>query len=197
MLDAALRARLAPALEAAARPLAARGVRAATVTAAGFVVGVGSCVAAALALWPLALVLWLLNRALDGLDGALARLRGATDLGGFLDIVADLAVYGGFVVGVAVAVPGARLACAVLLASYYLNAGAWLAYSSLAERRGLAVGDDRSLRFVTGVAEGGETIAAYTLFCLLPHAAATIAWVFAAAVAATALQRLVHAVRTL
>jgi phosphatidylglycerophosphate synthase len=197
MLDAALRARLAPALEAAARPLAARGVRATSVTAAGFAVGAGACVAAALALWALALALWLLNRALDGLDGALARLHGATDRGGFLDIVADLAVYGGFVAGVAVAVPGARLACAVLLASYYLNAGAWLAYSSLAERRRLAVGDDRSLRFVTGVAEGTETVVAYTLFCLLPAAAATIAWVFAVAVAATVLQRLVHAVRTL
>jgi len=197
MLDAALRARLAPALEAAARPLAARGVRATSVTAAGFVVGVGACVAAALALWPLALALWLLNRALDGLDGALARVRGATDLGGFLDILADLAVYGGFVAGVAVAEPGARLACAVLLASYYLNAGAWLAYSSLAERRRLAVGDDRSLRFVTGLAEGTETIVAYTLFCLLPSAAATIAWVFASVVVVTALQRLVYAVRTL
>jgi phosphatidylglycerophosphate synthase len=197
MLDAALRARLAPTLEAAARPLAARGVRASTVTAAGFVVGVGACVAAALALWPVALVLWLGNRALDGLDGALARLHGPTDLGGFLDILADLAVYAGFVVGVAVAVPDARLACVVLLAGYYLNVGAWLAYSSLAERRRLAVGDDRSLRFVTGLAEGSETIVAYTLFCLLPDAAATIAWVFAAAVAATALQRLVYAVRTL
>jgi phosphatidylglycerophosphate synthase len=197
VLDAALRARLAPALEAAARPLAARGVRAGSVTAAGFAVGVGACVAAALALWPVALALWLLNRVLDGLDGALARLHGATDLGGFLDIVADLAVYGGFVAGVAVAEPGARLACVVLLVGYYVNAGAWLAYSSLAERRRLAVGDDRSLRFVTGVAEGSETIVAYTLFCLLPGAAATIAWVFAAMVAVTALQRLVYAVRTL
>ncbi|MGT4046616.1 CDP-alcohol phosphatidyltransferase family protein [Escherichia coli] len=36
-----------------------------------------------------ALVVILLNRLLDGLDGALARRRGLTDAGGFLDISLD------------------------------------------------------------------------------------------------------------
>jgi phosphatidylglycerophosphate synthase len=94
------------------------GVRPGAVTAVGLAVGVGACVAAGLAVWPLALGLWLVNRVLDGLDGALARVGGGgTDLGGFLDFLADFVVYGGFVVGVAIAVPDARIACTGLLAA--------------------------------------------------------------------------------
>jgi hypothetical protein len=42
---------------------------------------------------------------------------------------------------------------------------------------------------VGGLAEGVETIVAYTAFCLLPGRAELIAWVFAALVAVTAVQR--------
>ena len=197
MLDAAIRPRLAPPLDAVAARLARRGVSAGTVTAAAFVFGAGACVAAAFALWPLALVLWLANRALDGLDGALARATAATDSGGFLDIVADFTVYGGFVLAVAIAEPDARLACAALLVTYYVSGTAFLAWSSLAERRALETGDERSLRFVAGLAEGTETVIAYVLFCLLPGRAEEIAWGFAAIVAVTALQRTVFAARAL
>lgn len=197
VLDRTLRARLAPALDPAARRLAAHGLTANRVTAAAFALGGGACAAAGTRHWLLALGLWLASRVLDGLDGALARVRGPSELGGFLDLVADLAVYGGFAVAVAVAEPDARLACVALAAAYYVNAGAWLAISSLAERRRLRLGDERSLRFSPGLAEGAETILVYGLFCLLPACAEEIAWGFAAAVALTALQRVGWALRTL
>lgn len=197
MLDSPARRLVGPPLAVAARRLHAAGVGATAVTAAGFAAGAGACVAAALAAWPAALGLWLANRTLDGLDGAVARVGGASDRGGFLDIVADFAVYGGFVVAVAIAQPDARLACLVLLLAYYVNGTAFLAWSSIAERRALAGGDERSLRFVGGLAEGTETIVAYVLFCLLPAHAQTIAWAFAAVVAVTALQRVALAVREL
>jgi phosphatidylglycerophosphate synthase len=197
MLDAAIRPRLAPPLDAVAARLAGRGVSAGTVTATAFACGAAACVAAALAWWPLALALWLANRALDGLDGALARATTATDRGGFLDIVADFTVYGGFVLAVAIAEPDARLACAALLVTYYVSGTAFLAWSSLAERRALETGDERSLRFVAGLAEGTETVIAYVLFCLFPGRAEEIAWGFAAIVAITALQRTVFAAQAL
>lgn len=197
MFDGALRAAVAPALDALARPMARAGVPPLALTAAGFAAGAAACVAAALALWPAALVLWLLNRALDGLDGPLARALGTSDRGGFLDIVADFTVYGGFVLGVAIAVPDARLACVALLVAYYVSGAAFLAWSSLAERRRMAVGDERSLRFPGGLAEGFETIVVYALVCLLPGHAGTIAWAFCAAVAVTALQRIVLGARSL
>ncbi len=196
MLDSQVRRALAPALDRAGSVLAAAGVSPLVVTATGFAAGVGACVAALAHAWTAALVLWLANRVLDGLDGAVARRRGATELGGFLDIVADFTIYAGFIVAIAIAVPGARLACLALLMAYYVSGTAFLALSSLLERRGRSFGDaapryadGRSMRFVGGLAEGTETVIVYVLFCLLPAHAAVIAWIFAAAVAVTALQR--------
>ena len=185
-----MRAALTPPLERIGRRLAAAGVRPLALTGIGWLVGVGACVAVGARLWSLGLALWLVNRLLDGLDGAVARVTGPTDRGGFLDIVADFSIYSGFVVGVAVAVPGARLACVVLLSTYYVSGTAFLALSSLLERRRAGTADGRSLHFVGGLAEGTETIATYVLICLLPAHATVIAWVFAAAVAFTAAQRI-------
>jgi phosphatidylglycerophosphate synthase len=197
VIDARLRARLAPALEPVARRAVDRGVSARAVTAAGLAVGVGACVAAAFAAWPLALVLWLANRLIDGLDGPIARIEGPTDLGGFYDFLADFVVYGGFVVAVAIAEPEARVACAALLAAYLLNNVALLSFSSLIEKRGIDMGDERSLRFTGGLTEGFETIVAYSLICLFPGAATAIVWVFTGMVLATVLQRIALARRTL
>src|SRR5216683_2853163 len=97
--------------------------------------------------WPVALGLWLANRLLDGLDGPTARAGTASDVGGFLDIVADFSIYAGIILGLAVAVPGARLACVALLTAYYISGTAFLALSSLAEGRRQRLGDNRSLRF--------------------------------------------------
>ncbi len=222
MLDRPARRLLAPALDAVGGRLAAAGVGPLAVTGAGWVAGVGACLAVGFGQWTLGLVLWLLNRLLDGLDGPVARRRGATDLGGFLDIVADFSIYAGFVLAVAVAVPDARVAALALLTAYYVSGTAFLALSSLIERRrsdpdgsdpdgsdpdgsgrggsgrgGGEVGDGRSLRFVGGLAEGTETVIVYVLFCLFPTHATLIAWVFAAAVAVTAAQRIGYGVRIL
>lgn len=200
MLDSRVRRALAPTLDRAGAVLADAGVPPLVLTGAGFAAGAGACVAVGLHAWTAALVLWLANRMLDGLDGPVARRHGATDLGGFLDIVADFAVYAGFVVALAVAVPDARIACLALLCAYYVSGTAFLALSSLLERRGVGMDeaidrtagryfDGRSLRFVGGLAEGTETVVVYVLFTVLPQHAAVIAWTFTAAVAVTASQR--------
>lgn len=197
MLDSTLRRVAGPAVEGAGRRLAGAGVRPVWLTGGGFLLGAAACVAVATGRFDMALGLWLANRLLDALDGAVARAIGPTERGAFFDIVADFAVYGGFVVGLAVALPAARLACVVLLAAYYVSGTAFLAFSSLLERRRAATGDGRSLHFVGGLAEGTETVVVYLAFCLLPADAETIAWGFAAAVAITALQRVVLAARML
>jgi phosphatidylglycerophosphate synthase len=197
MFDTQVRRVLAPTLGRAGASLAAAGVSPLLLTGAGWVLGAAACTAAAWSLWPWALVLWLGNRLLDGLDGAVARVVGPTDRGGFLDIVADFSIYAGFVVAIAVAVPDARLSCVVLLAAYYLSGTAFLALSSLLERRRQPLGDGRSLRFVGGLAEGTETVLVYVAFTVFPSHATVIAWLFAAAVAITALQRVVLALREL
>ncbi|MGH2217574.1 hypothetical protein, partial [Enterococcus faecalis] len=75
---------------------------------AGLVLGLGSAVAAGLQAWTAALVLWLVSRLADGLDGPLARRRraagapGDAGSGAFFHITADFCVYGATVLGVAI-----------------------------------------------------------------------------------------------
>lgn len=197
MLDPAMRARLGPSLERSARRLDEVGVTPGALTLAALIVGLGASVAVAAGAGAAALGLWLLNRLLDGLDGPLARRDEATELGGVLDFVADFVVYSVFVVGVAIAQPGARLACVALLATYLVNNVALLSFSSVIERLGLTLGDERSLRLTPGLAEGTETIVVYVLFCLLPAHSATIAWGFAVLVALTAVQRVLNVITVL
>ncbi len=84
-----------------------------------------------------------------------------------------------------------------LLSASYISGTAFLALSALLESRGTGDRDERSLRFVGGLAHGTETVIVYVLFCLFPANAATIAWVLTAAVAITAVQRVAHGVRVL
>jgi phosphatidylserine synthase len=174
-------------------------------TAIGLVIGVGACWAVAKEQWTVALVLWLLNRVADGLDGAVARISttGPTDLGGFLDIMADFAIYGGIVAAVGYAVPETRVAALVTLLAYYLNGAAFLAWSSLAEPTangnsgGEHAGDGRDFAFPAGLAEGSETIIAYVILMLFPGWARTILWLWAGIVGITVVQRIVFVTRRL
>ncbi|MGH2862726.1 MAG: CDP-alcohol phosphatidyltransferase family protein [Solirubrobacteraceae bacterium] len=197
MLDRRARRLYAPALKPVSAAANRAGVRADSITAAALIVGIGACVAAALSVWIAALALWLLNRGLDGLDGAVARQGSPSDLGGMLDFLADFVVYGGFIVAVAIAVPHARIACTALLAAYLLNNVALLSFATLIEKHGLGLGDERSLPFTAGLTEGSETILAYVAICLTPAHAELIAWIFTGMVLITVGQRIGVAIRTL
>ncbi|MGD9792067.1 MAG: CDP-alcohol phosphatidyltransferase family protein [Acidimicrobiia bacterium] len=197
MIDRRLRAAVDRPVSAVGVRLAGVGVGAEILTLVGLVFGIGACVALADDRRWMALTLWLANRLVDGIDGAVARVVGPTDRGGFIDIVSDFAVYGGFVVAVAYARPDARVACVALLCAYYVSGAAFLAWSSMAEKRARIVGDNRSLHFVGGIAEGAETIVVYVLLCVWPSATVEIVWTFTVAVAITALQRIWFAWQTL
>jgi len=196
MLDNALRRYMEPPLDVVARWSADRGVSPMMVTGIGFTIGMGACVAAATQQWTLALVLWLLNRFADGLDGSIARRRGPTDLGGFLDIMADFTVYGAMLLAIGFAVPEARLAALAVLLMYYISGSAFLAWSSLATKNGI-VGDGRSLVFPAGLAEGAETVVAYIVVLLFLSRVTEILWIWAIAVGITAVQRVLYVARVL
>jgi phosphatidylglycerophosphate synthase len=198
VIDGEVRAALAPAFERVAGALARRGVPALAVTVTGLVLALAAAVAAALALWWLALVLWLVSRLPDGIDGPLARATGGgTPFGGWADISADLTAYGAFVAGCAIGNPDARVACLVLLVTYYVNGGSLLALSAAATERGIVRPDERTFHFTRGLAEGTETIVVHALMVLLPAWMPTIAWVFAGAVTVTIGQRVRLAWRSL
>jgi phosphatidylglycerophosphate synthase len=197
MLDRRARELCRPVLDDVSGWLSHAGVRANSLTGVGWLVGVGACVAVGARLWVLALVAWLLNRAIDGIDGALARRRGASDVGGYLDVLADFSIYAGFIVALAIAEPSTRLAGVVVLASYYLSVTAWLAATAMTARRGVVRRDDRSVAFVGGLAEGLETILAYSLILVAPSIAVWVEWTFSAMVLFTVFQRATWALRAL
>lgn len=69
------------------------GITANQTTVFGFVLGCFALPALITEQYLLALLFILLNRICDGLDGALARIQGITDAGGFLDISLDFLFY--------------------------------------------------------------------------------------------------------
>ncbi|ENE0234023.1 CDP-alcohol phosphatidyltransferase family protein, partial [Escherichia coli] len=89
MLDRHLHPRIKPLLHQCVRVLDKPGITPDGLTLVGFAIGVLALPFLALGWYLTALVVILLNRLLDGLDGALARRRGLTDAGGFLDISLD------------------------------------------------------------------------------------------------------------
>ncbi len=200
MLDGWARRRLDPALDAAGRTLAGRGVHADAVTFASFGLGIAGAAAIALGWFPLALILILLSRLGDGLDGAVAKVRGRTDRGGLLDIVLDFAFYGAVPFGfVLFDLALNAVAGAALLLAFYVNGASFLAFAVMAEKRGLSTEarGPKSLFFTTGLAEATETILVFAAMCLFPAWFPLLAWAFAALTVYTTLSRLVLAWRVL
>ena len=181
MLDARLRRLIDSPLDRLAAPLASRGLSANAVTAVGFLFGLGAAAAIAGRAYLLGLGLLLLNRLLDGLDGAVARRRGLTDLGGFLDIVLDFLIYSAVPFAFALADPGANaLAAAFLIFSFVGTGSSFLAFAIMAAKRGIATDlrGQKSLYYLGGLTEGTETILVFVLACLWPAWFPWIALVF-------------------
>lgn len=198
MIDAELRRALAPVWEVGARGCQRVGLTPTAVTVLGLLVALAAAAAAALAAWWWAFGLWLASRVFDGIDGPLARRSGTPSaFGGWADIVADMAAYGAFVAGCAIGNPDARIACTVLLLTYYVNGASFLALSAAIEARRSDRPDERTFHFRRGFAEGAETIVVHALMVLLPALMAPIAWAFAGLVLATTVQRTLDARRTL
>jgi phosphatidylglycerophosphate synthase len=198
MLDGWTKARIDPLMDGLARHVAGLGISANQVTVAGWIVGLLAAFAIAFGYFVLGLALFLLNRLCDGLDGAVARLKGPTDLGGYLDIVLDFAIYGAVPIGFILADPsGNALAGAVLLVSFYVNGASFLAYSAVAARRGMETSarGSKTLYFTTGLAEGTETVLFFAAFCLFPGWFVPLALVFAAMCFWTAFWRVMEARR--
>jgi phosphatidylglycerophosphate synthase len=173
---------IGPSCTVLARPLARLGVRADLVTIAAFMIGLAAMPLLALGRPGWALAAIILNRLLDGIDGALARLTSVTDRGAFLDISLDFLFYASVPLGFAIFDPNANAPAACFLLFSFIGTGStFLAYSLIAERRGLLAPHFRNkgIVYLTGVAEGFETILFFVAMCLWPAHFASLAYVFA------------------
>jgi phosphatidylglycerophosphate synthase len=195
MLDAALGRIVRRPLDRAGALLADAGIPAVAVTLAGFACGLAAVPLLAGERYGWALAAILGNRLADGLDGAVARRRGATDLGGYLDIVCDFVVYAAVPFGFALARPENALPAAFLIFSFVGTGASFLAFAALAARRGLASArhGPKSIYYLGGLTEGTETIALFVLLCLLPDRVGPLAWGFGALCWVTTASRIVQA----
>lgn len=195
MFDARLRPFIDPPLAAAARILVKWGVTANMLTLLGAAAGIAAAIMISHQLFLPALLLIILNRLLDGLDGPVARIRGASEFGGYLDILCDFLFYVSVPVAFGLADAANLLPALLLVAAFTLTAVSFLAFAAIAARMG--EGDNRhgkkAFVYSTGIMEGGETILFFIIMCLLPGHFAVLAQIFAALCLLTVLQRIMMA----
>lgn len=197
MFDAKLRPLIDPTLNRIGAALAARGITANQVTIVGAVCGALAGLAIGLG-HPLAgLGFIALSRLLDGLDGAIARAGQPTDFGGYLDIVCDYVFYLAVPLGFGFSASANLPFALALIAAFTLTAVSFLAYATLAAKRGeeTEAHGPKSFFYSTGLAEGAETILAFVLMCLLPGLFPVIAAIFTGLCLVTVIQRSVIARR--
>ena len=197
MFDARLRPLIDPILDRMGAALVGLGVSANQVSLAGAACGALAGVAIGLGQPLEGLALVLASRLLDGLDGAIARVKGPTDFGGYLDILCDYVFYLAVPLGFGLATPGNLPFALLLVATFTLTAVSFLAYAALAARRGLETRAHglKSFFYSTGLAEGAETLLAFVLMCLWPAGFPVIASIFGGLCLLTVIQRSVIAWR--
>ena len=129
------------------------------------------------------------------LEVEVARATKTTDLGGYLDILVDFVFYVAIPVGFGLADPENARFALLLVASFTLTGVSFLAFATIAAKRGLetAAHGKKSFFYSTGIAEGTETIAAFLLMCLAPAWFPAIATVYAILCLLTVAQRTVAA----
>lgn len=182
MFDAALRPWIDRFLDPVGRGLARIGVSANAVTWFGFALGIAAAVSAAAGAALPAALLILGNRLCDGLDGAVARASGSSDLGAYLDITLDFIFYSAVPFGLAIANPDHALAAAFLIFSFVGTGSSFLAFAIIAQKRGISTEarGKKGFFYLGGLTEGGETIIFLIVVVIFPQAFMPLAWVFGA-----------------
>ncbi|MEX0372469.1 CDP-alcohol phosphatidyltransferase family protein [Spiribacter roseus] len=199
MLDAALQPLQRRALTPIARFMVARGIGACTATLTGFAMGIIALLFIANGVYLAGLSFILLNRLLDGLDGAIARLTRPTDRGAFLDIALDFFFYATVPLSFAVADPAANaLPAAVVITAFVGTGSSFLAFAVIAAQRGLPASafTGKGIHYLSGLTEGTETIAFFVAICLFPGYFGEIAIGFALACLITTFTRWVQGIQT-
>lgn len=176
------------------------GMKADQVTLLGFLLGLMAFPALALQEYNIALIFILLNRILDAIDGAVARIQGITDSGGFLDITLDFLFYSLVPFGFVIADPSVNaIAGAFLIFSFVGTGSSFLAFAIMASKQNIEnpVYKHKSLYYMGGLTEGTETILCFILFCLFPDYFSAIAYTFATLCWITTLSRILAGYQTL
>lgn len=198
MFDRQLLALSKPLVDRIAATLARRGNTADEISITGFGFGVIAIIMIGSGHVLAAIVPLLINRLLDGVDGALARMSEPTDRGAFLDITLDFLFYAGVPLAFAFYDPRNALPAAVLLAAFIGTGVTFLAFAIMAEKRGekSAAYPSKAFYYLGGLAEGFETVVCFVAMCLFPSHFALIAYIYAAMCCITTFTRMLAGWKT-
>ena len=141
-------------------------------TLIGFSFGLLMCLCIIIDQYLMAIIFLFVNRLSDGLDGAMARLQNPTPLGGYLDIVLDFLIYGGFVLSFGITEQNNTLLSMVLLFCYIGTGSTFLAKAAILPsltKQNLNEEIPKSFHYAVGLIEGTETIVFMVLCLLFPN----------------------------
>ncbi len=169
-----------------------------TITWFAFIISIFACLAIIRSQNILALILWWLGRLLDGTDGIYARATDQTSkLGAYLDILLDMASYSLVVLAFSIAFPVFQVEWNTILFLYVLCITGALSLGAFEREINKTDSDNRGLKLASGLAEGGETGIAYSVFLLFPRLMPFSLWLWIAILAVTVVARLILARRKL
>ena len=168
MIDAQINKLTKPILDVFAKKLSKYKIKANTVTFMGFFFGLVCSFFIIKEMFVYAAVFLFINRFFDGLDGALARLVGETDIGAFYDITLDFLFYYIFPISFILLDFKNTLPICFLLLSFAATQTSFLATAWLVEKNKLLISDGqkKSLFYAGGITEGFETIICFFMILI-------------------------------
>lgn len=196
MFDGYLRPIIDVPLNKCAKSLSKSSISPNTITWLGFTLGIAATIAIVDEQYLIALALILANRLCDGLDGALARIKGPTNYGGFLDIVLDFLFYNLIPFAFVLTNPESNSIAGIFLILSFVGTGtSFLAYAVIAEKLSIStdIRGKKSFYYLGGLTEGTETIFLFILLCIFPSQFSIFAWCFGGLCWITTITRIVAA----
>ena len=149
-----------------------QNISANAITLIGFFIGLLGVSFISIKFYFLGLVLIIINRIFDGLDGAIARKNGVTSLGGYLDITCDFIFYSAVIFGFALAEPKQNSFATIFLLFSFVGTGtSFLAFAAIKKKHNLFLDGrgEKAFYFKSGIIEGTETIVFFIIVCLFPE----------------------------
>ena len=169
-----------------------RQISANIITLAGFVIGSMVIPLLWMKFYYLAIAVILVNRFFDGLDGAVARKYGTTNLGGYLDTTCDFIFYSVVIMGFALADPEKNSIAGVFLIFSFIGTGSsFLAFAVAAQKQGISSNahGPKAFYYLGGLTEGTETILFFVTICIFPQSFPVLAVIFGSICWITVLSR--------
>lgn len=180
MIDAKINKIIKPVLDKFAKKLIKYNIKANSITFIGFCFGLLCPYFILHEMFVYAGFFLFLNRFCDGLDGALARLIGETDIGAFYDIVLDFLFYFIFPISFILLDIKNTYSICFLLLSFVATQTTFLATSWLVEKNKLSISDgqNKSFFYAGGITEGFETIICFFMMLIFYEFIDYIAYIF-------------------